>query len=110
MDPNMSAKDFIKELFNIDMPIAGGYGENKQNAVKMLYEFPNDFINTEYLYLQCISKAMEKSYKVEGQELLHEGGYTYDKIQIETTYKKDGKTIVQLEDWYFDITDCFGKK
>ena len=46
MNPGMPAKDFIKELFNVDLPIAGGYGENMQNAVKMLYEVPNDFILT----------------------------------------------------------------
>lgn len=109
MNPGMPAKDFIKELFNVDLPIAGGYGESCKNAVKMLYKVPNDFISTEYFYLRCICESMEKSYKLVGQELIGKEGRTYDKIQIETTHKKDGNTIVQLEEWYFDITDCFGK-
>ena len=48
------------------------------------------------------------AWKTIGQSLEFHANKKIDKIQIETIHTTQQETITQIENYYFDITECFG--
>ncbi len=98
----------IKIDFEIDLPIKGGNGNSFYNAViieKAILN--NDYVKTEYDYLKYIGLGRGIDWKIISQEVLSKHGRTMDKIKIETTETTPDGIITQVENYYFDITECF---
>ena len=96
--------------FGVDLPIPGGRGNSLDNPVVLEYQVPNDYVSIEHAYLKYLGLGRRIEWRVIKQELIERGERYYDKIKIETVQTDDDRIIRQIENFYFDITDCFGRK
>lgn len=108
--PMPSIKEIIFEVFGATLPIRGGMGNSLENAVIIERSLPfNDYASIEHEVVNFIIKGRElHSWKMMKQELLFENGKTYDKLEVNVVSDQNGKLFQQTENFYFDITECFG--
>ncbi len=86
----------------------GGFGNSIESAVIIERQFPtNNYVGTEYAFLKYLGLGRRIEWKTIGQELLNHNGRTIDKIKIETIETTETEIITQIENYYFDITECF---
>ena len=102
-------REMLFEDFGIDLPIRGGHGNSVENAVIMEYVEPNNFVGAEYTYLKLLGIGRGINWRPVGQELFHEGERVYDKIKMEIQRMEGDEPVTSIENYYFDITECFGK-
>lgn len=70
-------------------------------------QFPvNDYIGVEYHILKLIAIGRNIEWKTIQQNLLHCEGRKIDQIKIQTKLKTETELITQIENYYFDITEC----
>ncbi|RAR75764.1 hypothetical protein [Flavobacterium aciduliphilum] len=100
-------KELIKTHFEEDLPISGGKGNLIDNPIIIHKEIFNDYIGVEYFILKCLGEIRGISWKKIEQSLLFNNGRNIDKIKIETTFKTKTEVITQIENYYFDITECY---
>ena len=102
----------IRELlirdFNLELPISGGTGDSKDTAIIIHRAACQDYVKMEYQILYCICKNRGMAFEKIGQELHKHHDRYLDKINIETTRQTETQTITQVENYYFDVTECFG--
>lgn len=103
----MILKDLLKLDFGVDLPISGGFGNSVDNAIIIHRTDLNDYVQTEYFILNCLGKGRCIEWKGVGQELLFHNHRKIDKIKIETIETTRNEIITQIENYYFDITECF---
>ncbi|MGW8122232.1 hypothetical protein ACV07N_06185 [Roseivirga echinicomitans] len=106
----MNIRELLKEDFGVDLPISGGLGNSIDNPVIIERTGINDYVGTEHSFLKYIGLARGIEWKLIQQELLEDDGRTLDKIKIETKQLTSKEVITQIENYYFDITDCYGEK
>ncbi len=104
----MTLKDLITEDFGVELPISGGYGNSIENAIIIQKDGINDYIGTEHFILKCLGIGRQIKWKILGQELINLNNTKIDKIKIETEELTESEIITQIENYYFDITECFG--
>jgi len=68
----------------------------------------NNYVGTEYFILECLGIGRGIKWKILEQKLLTHNNKKIDKIKIETKEFTESEIITQIENYYFDITDCFG--
>ena len=102
-------RQLIKRDFCVDLPISGGTGNSVRNAVVIHYMQPNIYVSVEYAYLKYIGIGKGISWIRISQELFDLDNRTYDKLKIKTVLETDTEVITQIENFYFDITECFGR-
>jgi hypothetical protein len=103
----MKLKDLLEKDFKVDLPISGGFGNSIDNAIIIHRDEINDYVGTEYFILKCLGTGRRIEWKILGQELLMIDIKKIDKIKIETKQLTESEIITQIENYYFDITDCF---
>ena len=106
----MTLKDLLEKDFRVDLPISGGFGNSIDNAIIIHRHGINDYVGTEHFILKCLGIGRGIEWKLMGQELLIHDNKEIDKIKIETKQLTESEIITQIENYYFDITDCFGNK
>ena len=106
----MALKHLLKADFGVELPISGGFGNSIDNAIIIQRVGINDYVGTEHLILDCLGKGRRIDWKILGQELLNHNDKKIDKIKIETKKTTALEIITQIENYYFDISDCFGNK
>ena len=108
--PMPSLKEIIFQVFGVTLPIRGGMGNSLENAVIIERSLPfNDYASIEHEVVNFIVKGRElHSWKMMKQQLLFENGKTYDKLEVNVVVNQIGKPFQQTENYYFDITECFG--
>ena len=106
----MTLKDLLKSDFGVELPISGGFGNSIVNAIIIHRSGINDYVGTEHFILKCLGEGRGIEWKVLGQELLRHNDQQIDKIKIETKQTKELEIITQIENYYFDITQCFGSE
>jgi hypothetical protein len=104
----MTLKSLLEKDFNLELPISGGFGNSIENAIIIYRNGINDYVGTEHLILKCLGIGRRIEWKKLGQELITHGSKKIDKIKIETKQFTESEIINQIENYYFDITDCFG--
>lgn len=99
----MDIQQYIFNNKGVLLPISGGNGQSKDQAVKVGLEGKHIFIQVENEY---ISAMLDEGYwkKVE-QSLIIEDGKKYDKITI-LNFLENGDEIER--EYWFDISECFG--
>jgi hypothetical protein len=106
-----SLRELLKRDFDMDFPISGGYGNSIDNPIVFENIGTNyDYVGYEYSILECLGKGRRIEWKTKGQELINHNGLTVDKVKIETKEITETEIITQIENYYFDITNCFEKK
>jgi hypothetical protein len=104
----MTLRELIKIDFETDLEISGGNGNSINNCIIIHKTVINDYVGTEYFILKCLGIGRNIEWKTIGQSLLFENDRTIDKVKIETKELTETEIITQIENYYFDITECFG--
>ncbi len=103
----MEIKELFKKDFGVDLPISGGRGNSITSPVIIYPEgVVNDYVGVEYAFLNCLGIGRGIQWSIVGQELLLQGGRKIDKIKIKTVRQTSSDSVTQIENFYFDITDC----
>ncbi|MBX3164202.1 MAG: hypothetical protein KF900_06940 [Bacteroidetes bacterium] len=105
----MIARDLIKKDFGVDLPIKGGNGNSIDSPVIIEYVIPNDYVGVEYAYLKYLGIGRGIEWKRTKQALIEHNGRSIDKLTIEFPEWENGQKFTVTENYYFDITECFGK-
>lgn len=105
----MTLKELLEKDFVNELNISGGTGNSIDNAIIIHRNRINDYVRTEYYILKCIGIGRRIEWKTIGQELLFYNDKKIDKIKIETTNFSNNEITKQIESFYFDITECYGK-
>lgn len=105
----MDLRQVLKADFDIDYPISGGMGNSIDNPIIIHRQIPNDYTSVEYGILRCLGVGRRIEWKIVLQTLLEHNGRMVDRIKIETTQTTEDEVITQIENYYFDITECFGR-
>jgi hypothetical protein len=104
----MTLKELLKKDFQVELPISGGTGNSIDNSIIIHRVGINDYTGTEHFILDCLGKGRRIKWRILGQELLFHENKKIDKIKIETQQVAGTEIITQVENYYFDITECFG--
>ncbi len=102
----MVLRQLLKADFAIDFPISGGTGNSRDNLIVIHRQVLNDYISVEYGILSCLGKGREIEWKVLQQSFFDHNGRKLDQLKIETKESTDIELITQIENYYFDITEC----
>lgn len=95
-------KKTLKQIFDVDLPISGGSGQNIDDLI--VIEVEKDGVKIEYQIIGFIQQLGGKSWKMEKQELIPKDGRWIDKISIVLDDDLD-----HYHNFYFDITRFYGK-
>ncbi len=104
---NINLKELLKKDFDFDLPISGGTGNSIDNAIIISKTAGIHYVGLENTILSCLGKGRKIEWRRESQQLLEIEGRKIDKIKIKTIWLSDDKVIQQIENYYFDITECF---
>lgn len=102
----MTLKAMLQQDFGIDLPISGGSGRTLDNPIIMERRGINDYVGTERMLLTYLMKKREVEWIWKKQAFLMHGDRKLDEITIQTMDITTEGATVQLEQYYFDITDC----
>src|SRR6187402_3166898 len=102
----MNLRDLLRNDFGVDLQISGGTGNSLGNPIIIHRTRLNDYVGTEYTILKFIGLGRRIQWKTIGQESLTHNTRKIDKIKIETKEIKEEQIIDQIENYYFDITEC----
>lgn len=111
-DINMNSinlRELLKKDFGMDFPISGGLGNSKESPIIIHYQKPNDYVGVEYGVLRCLGAGRKIEWKILDQALIDYNGREIDQIKIEAKKTTETEIITQVENYYFDITECFGR-
>jgi hypothetical protein len=103
----MNLRKLLKADFEIDFPITGGTGNSIDNPIIVHKKEPNDYTSVEYGILRCLGAGRGIEWKFVKQELISLDDKRFDKISIEIKELTDTEVITTIENYYFDITECF---
>jgi hypothetical protein len=106
----MTLKYLLKSDFGVDLHISGGSGNSIENPIVIHRTDLNDYTSTEHLILKCLGIRRKIEWKILEQLLISQDEKKFDKIRIETKEMTDSEIITQIENYYFDITECFGNE
>ena len=109
-EKTITVRELIKKDFGVDLPIKGGNGNSIDNPVIIEYVVPNDYVSVEYAYLKylCIGRKLPE-WKVIKQSLMEHNGRKIDQLKFQYPEWENGQKFTVTENYYFDITECFGK-
>ena len=99
-------RELLRKDFGFDFPISGGAGNSRDNPIIVHKSIPNDYTAIEYGILRCLGIGRRLEWKVIQQSLIHHNNRTLDQIKIETKQLTDTEEVTQIENYYFDITEC----
>jgi hypothetical protein len=103
---NMNLQELFKSDFGMDFPISGGTGNSKENPIVVHRKEPNDYVSVEYGVIRCIGAGRGVDWKILQQTLMHHDGRRLDQVKVQTMKFVGSEIITQVENYYFDITDC----
>jgi hypothetical protein len=105
----INLRELLKADFGIDFPISGGTGNSRESPIIIHYQKPNDYVGVEYGILRCLGIGRRIEWKLIQQTLQNLDGRTIEQMKIETKQTIATEIITQIENYYFDITECFGR-
>lgn len=98
----MELRELLKQDFGLDLPISGGSGNGKDNAI-IIGKTP-DYVAVEYAIVRCLCIGRDVDYEFLSQNLVEEGGREYDMLRVETRWVEGDQDITQIERYWFDIS------
>ncbi len=105
----MELKQLLQADFDIDFPISGGMGNSRTDPIIIHRQVPNDYTSVEYGILRCLGIGRRIEWKMIQQSVFDHNERTLDQLKIETKETTDAEVIIQIENYYFDITECYGR-
>ena len=105
----INLRQLLLNDFGVDLPISGGTGNSLENAIVIQRLVPNDYVATEYAILKYLGLGRGVTWKLLQQQLIEADGRVIDKMKLEVSQTTKTDIITTIENYYFDITECFGK-
>lgn len=105
----INLRELLKADFGIDFPISGGAGNSIDSPIIIHRQNPNDYVGVEYGILRCLGIGRRIEWEFIQQSLLDVDGRIIEQMKIETKETTETEIITQVENYYFDITECFGR-
>jgi hypothetical protein len=105
----MTIRELIKKDFGVDLPVKGELGNSIDNPLIIERTKINDYVSTEFAFLKYIGIGRRITWKLISQALMSHNGRMIDKVKIETKQITETEVITQIENYYFDISDCLGQ-
>ena len=93
--------------FNVELAISGGYGKSIDEPIIISKTEDNNYVETEYFILNCLGKVGKIEWKILKQALQHHNDKVFDVMTIETKRITEHENSIQIENYYFDISECF---
>ena len=109
MTPAIDLRAMLLKDFGVDLPISGGTGNSIDAPIVVHYREPNDYVAVEYAVLQFIGIGRGIEWKLLQARLVDHEGRRLEQMKIETRWQTATEAITQVENYYFDITECFGR-
>lgn len=106
---DINLRELLKSDFGIDFPISGATGNSRESPIVVHYQEPNDYVGVEHGILHCLGIGRQIDWKFIQQTLEEFDGRKIDQIKIEIKSVSGDEIITQIENYYFDITECFGR-
>jgi hypothetical protein len=106
---DINLRAMLKADFGIDLPISGGTGNSRDAPVVIHYRVPNDYVAVEHTVLNCLGMGRRVEWKLLQQALIEHNGRKLDQMKIETKKTTDTEILTQIENYYFDVTECLGR-
>lgn len=102
----INLRERLKADFGVDFPISGGLGNSRDSPIIIHKVQPNDYTSYEYGILRFLGIGRRIEWKRIQQSVINHNGRTLDQLKIETKQLTDTEVITQIENYYFDITEC----
>lgn len=108
MPSPINLREMLLADFGVDFPISGGPGNSRDTPIVVHYEIPNDYVGVEYGVLRCLGAGRGVEWRLLMNSLFEHDGRRIEQMKIETKWVTDTEKITQIENYYFDLTECFG--
>ena len=100
-----SIRDMLKRDLNVDLPISGGTGKSAdpvvvESAAGKEYQR----VETDFIKCDCLGRRVKWEFLK--RESLESEGRKIEKVKIKTQAMTQEEVISQIENYYFDVTDC----
>jgi hypothetical protein len=105
----ITLRELLLADFEIDFPISGGTGNARENPIVVHYRVPNDYVAVEYGVLRCLGVGRGVEWKLLQNSFFELDGRRIEQMRIETKWRTETEVITQIESYYFDLTECFGR-
>ncbi len=105
MKNDLTLREVIMKCFGVALPISGGRGSSKEDAIKIDVPRGGDGVSVEYAVLAYIHMLGDVRWELDTQYLIKENGKVYDKLKL--WVEDDPKN---WHSYYFDITSFFGRR
>lgn len=99
-------RQMLAQDFDMDLPISGGFGQSVEEPIILEKVVPNDYVSVEYAVLKCLGIGRGIEWRLLKQTLLEHNGRMIDQMKIETRQLTDSEAITQVENYYFDVSQC----
>ena len=106
-NPFERLKDIIKPDPSINLLIKSGTGNSIDDPIIIEKSKKYDCVKFESALLDFISDKRGIEWKLLEQKLISQEKKHIDILKIETKQFTEHEIITKIEDYYFDITDCF---
>jgi hypothetical protein len=103
---HFSVRQLLKHDFGVDLPLAGGIGNSVKDPVIIKSEAGPDYRQVEDEFIKYICLGRRVKWEFLQRDLLTEGQRRLEKVKIRTQEITQKEIITQIENYYFDITEC----
>ena len=110
MRPPINLHEMLLEDFGIDLPISGGTGNSESSPIVIHYRDPNDYVATEYTVLRMLGVGRRITWELLQEHTYEKARRRLEQMKIRAQWIEGENRITQVENYYFDITECFGKQ
>lgn len=100
----VSLRDMLKRDFGLDIKIAGGNGQSRDDPIIILNSNQFDASMTEMHILRAIGKGRGILWRTVKRISLENNRVSTEQIKIETKEVTPSEIITQLENYYFDVS------
>ena len=102
---HFSVRQMLKRDFGVDLPIAGGIG-NSINDPVIIESQAGGYRQVENDYLKYVCTGRRVKWELVQRDRVDSGERSIEKVKIKTQETTSEEIITQVENYYFDITDC----
>ena len=108
--PQIDLRQMLVSDFGVDFPISGGTGGSRDTPIVVHYRVPNDYVGVEYGVLRCLGAGRRIEWRLLQNSLFEHNGRQLEQMKIEAKWTTtETELVTQVENYYFDITECFGR-
>jgi hypothetical protein len=101
-----SLKQLLLRDWGTDLPICGGFGQNRDDPIIVTATDPLNVAQTEMLVLRGLGRGREVFWRMLGRSLLGSTSLGLEQLKIEVVQLTADQIITTREKYYFDTRAC----